>query len=75
MGVQEFKEKIVNDKAFAEKFKDVTTPEQLVEVATKEGFNFTVEDVKNATGLDDLELQSGFVKATIFAKTYFVVTK
>lgn len=58
MGFKEFKEKVLGDKAFAEKFKKVTSPEELVKLAAAEGYSFTVEDVKNNTELTDAELDA-----------------
>lgn len=72
MGVKEFKEKIVADAEFAAKFENVNTAEELVEIATKEGYNFTVEDVNNNTELIDAELEAVAGGKSIFAKTYFV---
>lgn len=74
MGFLEFKEKVMKDKAFAVKFKDVTSPAKLVELAKAEGFTFTEEDVKNNTELTGAELESVAGGATIMAKTYFVRT-
>lgn len=75
MGVREFKEKIAADSDFAAKFENVSTAEELVELATKEGYSFTVEDVKNNTELIDAELEAVAGGASIFAKTYFVTSR
>lgn len=72
MGVKEFKEKIMKDEEFAAKFASVTSPEEVVEMAAKEGFTFTVEDIKNNTELTDAELEAAAGGASIMAKTYFV---
>jgi len=72
MGVKEFKEKIIADPAFAAKFANVKSAEELVSLAKKEGFTFTVEDVKNNTELTAAELEGAAGGATIFAETYFV---
>lgn len=72
MGVREFKEKIAADQAFAAKFENVKTAEDLVKIAAEEGFNFTVDDVKNNTELIDAELEAVAGGTSIFAKTYFV---
>lgn len=72
MGVKEFKEKIIADPAFAAKFANVKNAEELVSLAKKEGFAFTVEDVKNNTELTAAELEGAAGGATIFAETYFV---
>lgn len=74
MGVKEFKEKIAADADFAAKFENVKTAEELVELATKEGYSFTVDDVKSNTELIDAELEAVAGGATIFAKTYFVTS-
>ena len=74
MGVREFKEKIAADQAFAAKFENVKTAEELVKIAAEEGFNFTVDDVKSNTELIDAELEAVAGGATIFAKTYFVTS-
>ena len=72
MGFKEFKEKMVKDKAFAAKFKDVKDTAALVKLAKTEGFTFTVEDVKNNTELTGAELESVAGGDSIFAATYFV---
>lgn len=72
MGFIEFKEKVMKDEAFAAKFKGVSSPAKLVELAKAEGFSFTVEDVKNNTELTSEELESVAGGASIFAYTYFV---
>jgi len=74
MGVKEFKEKIIADPAFAAKFADVKSVEDLVTLAKKEGFVFTVEDVKNNTELTTAELEEAAGGAALFADTYFFVT-
>jgi len=78
MGIKEFKEKIIADPAFAAKFANVENAEDLVSMAKKEGFAFTVEDVKNNTELTAAELEGAaggasiFANAIIYAITYFV---
>jgi predicted ribosomally synthesized peptide with nif11-like leader len=72
MGVKEFKEKIITDPAFAAKFANVKTPEEVVTLAKGAGFHFTVEDIKNNTELTAAELEGAAGGATVFAKTYFV---
>lgn len=72
MGIKEFKEKIIRDKAFADKFQSVKTPEELVRIAAAEGFSFTVDDVKSNTELTDAELEAAAGGSSILAKTYFV---
>lgn len=73
MGIKEFKEKISKDKAFADQFKEVKTPEELVKIAAAEGFTFTVDDVKNSAELTDKELDAAAGGNVILARTYFVV--
>lgn len=72
MGLKEFKEKIIKDEAFAKKFEDVTSPEDLVSKASAEGFTFTVDDVKNNSELTEAELDAAAGGKSIFASTYFV---
>ncbi len=82
MGLKEFKEKLLSDKEYAKKYADVKTPEEVVEIASKDGYTFTAEDVKNDTELTDTELEAaagggitadGEMKSvTILAKGYFV---
>lgn len=73
-GVKEFKQKIIKDQQFAKKFEGVKTPEELVSLANNEGFNFTVNDVKNNTELTEEELNAVAGGASVFANTYFVST-
>jgi predicted ribosomally synthesized peptide with nif11-like leader len=70
-GVKAFKEKIIQDEAFGQKFSEVQTPEELVTLAKAEGFDFSVDDVKNNTELTDAEL-SAVAGGAIMANTYFV---
>jgi predicted ribosomally synthesized peptide with nif11-like leader len=72
-GVKAFKEKIIQDEAFAKKFENVKTPEDVVSLAAKEGFSFTVEDVKNNTELTDVELKAVAGGSTIAGPGHFVV--
>lgn len=44
MGFKEFKEKCTNDEEFAKKYEDVESVEALVELAAKDGYNFTVDE-------------------------------
>ena len=74
MGFKEFKEKVMGDKAFAEKFKKAATPEEIVKMAAAAGYSFTVDDLKNNTELTDAELDAAAGGASIMAKTYFVRT-
>ncbi len=57
----DFRKAIVADKAFAKKFAACKTAEALVEAAAKEGFIFTVADIKNNTDLlpEELEKAAG----------------
>jgi predicted ribosomally synthesized peptide with nif11-like leader len=73
-GVKEFKEKIMSDEAFAKKFENVETPEDVVSIAAKEGFSFTADDVKNNTALTEIELKAvaGGAAATIIKPGQFV---
>lgn len=74
MGIKEFKEKIVNDEAFAGKFANVKDAAELVELAKADGFRFTVEDVNDNAELTEAELNAAAGGSTILAKTYFVKT-
>jgi predicted ribosomally synthesized peptide with nif11-like leader len=71
-GVKEFKEKVIQDEGFAKKFSDVQSPEALVSLAKDNGFDFTVDDVKNNTELTETELNAVAGGASILANTYFV---
>jgi predicted ribosomally synthesized peptide with nif11-like leader len=71
-GVKEFKEKVASDEAFAAKFENVKTAEELVAIAAKEGFSFTVADVNDNSELIDAELEAVAGGRTILAKSYFV---
>jgi predicted ribosomally synthesized peptide with nif11-like leader len=71
-GVKDFKEKVAADEAFAAKFKDVKSAEELVELASKEGFSFTVADVNENSELIDAELEAVAGGRTILAKGRFV---
>jgi len=73
-GLKDFKEKLIQDEAFAKKFEGADTPEKVVSIAKTEGFNFTVEDVKNNTELTDVELKAVAGGGSIAAKNYFVKT-
>lgn len=57
MGIEELKAKIKSDKAFAENFKSVKSPEEAVEVAKKLGYNISVEDC--ALSADELKAVAG----------------
>jgi predicted ribosomally synthesized peptide with nif11-like leader len=73
-GVKAFKEKIIADEAFGKKFANVKTPEELVSLAKADGFDFTVEDIKNNTDLTDAELSAVAGGGSVFANTYFVTS-
>lgn len=57
----DFKKRLITDADFAEKFIKCKTPEALVEAAAREGYIFTVDDIKNNTELipEELELAAG----------------
>lgn len=74
-GITEFKEKVAADEAFAAKFKDVKSAEELVEIAAKEGFTFTVDDITESTELSDDELETAAGGRAIFEKGYFVTSR
>ena len=44
MGMNELKAKVKADKAFAENFKNVKTPEEAIEVANKLGYDISLKD-------------------------------
>ena len=44
MGMNELKAKVKADKAFAENFKGVKTPEEAIEVAKKLGYDISLKD-------------------------------
>jgi predicted ribosomally synthesized peptide with nif11-like leader len=75
-GLKEFQEKVAADEAFAAKFADAKELEDVVALAAKEGFTFTVEDVKGATELSDDDLANvAGGGAFIMAKHYFVIRR
>ena len=61
MSFRDFRKKIAVDRAFAAKFVDCKSPEALVEAAAREGYSFTVEDIKNDTELltEEVALAAG----------------
>ena len=60
----DFKNKVLADEVFAAKFADCKTPEDLVATAAKEGYNFTVEEMKGAEFIpEELEKVAGGFKA------------
>ena len=46
MGMNELKAKVKADKAFAENFKGVKTPEEAIEVAKKLGYDISLKDLE-----------------------------
>ncbi len=74
MGLKEFKERIMTDEAYAKKYIDISSPEDLVEIASEDGYTFTVDDVKNNTELTDAELEAAAGGRSIMAKAYFVTS-
>ncbi len=46
MGINELKAKVKADKAFAENFKSVQTPEEAVETAKKLGYDISLKDLE-----------------------------
>jgi predicted ribosomally synthesized peptide with nif11-like leader len=50
--IKEFKEKVAKDVEFASKFKDVKTAEEAVALAKAEGFEITVEEIKELSESD-----------------------
>ncbi len=61
MDFNDFRKALAADKAFAEKFAACKTPEALVEAAAREGYTFTVGDLKNNTevSLEELKESTG----------------
>ena len=61
MNCTDFRRAVAADKAFAEKFAACKTPEALVEAAAREGYTFTIEDIRNNTevSLEELERTTG----------------
>lgn len=51
MDYKDFRRKLSTDTEFARKFDACETVEALIEAAAREGYSFTVEDVKNDTEL------------------------
>ena len=47
----DFRKKAATDRSFAAKFEDCDSVEALVAAAAREGYSFTVEDIKNDTEL------------------------
>ena len=57
MGMNELKAKVKADKAFAENFKNVKTPEEAIEVANKLGYDISLKDFA-LTELTEEELKA-----------------
>lgn len=57
MGMNELKAKVKADKAFAENFKSVKTPEEAIEVAKKLGYDISLKDFE-LTELTEEELKA-----------------
>ena len=80
MNYMDFRKKIATDKEFAAKFTDCKSPEALVETAAKEGYSFTVEDIKSNTELlpEELEKAAGgswIVSSSWVIGSDFIVTE
>ena len=71
MNYMDFKKKVLSDETFAAKFADCKTPEDLVAAAAKEGYTFTVEDIKNNTELLPEELENAAGGWGIASKHWF----
>ena len=61
MNYIDFRKKLVADDDFAKKFSATKSPAELVELAAKEGYIFTEDDIKNNTDLlpEELEKSAG----------------
>ncbi len=75
MGLKEFKERIQNDEEYAQKFADVSSTEDLVKLASKDGYLFSVEDFENNTELTDAELEAAAGGRSPLAKNNFVTSR
>jgi predicted ribosomally synthesized peptide with nif11-like leader len=71
-GFKEFKERILSDKAFAEKVKALKSVEAAVELGKQEGFVFTADDVKNNSKLTEAELAAVAGGSWAMAKAWFL---
>ena len=63
MGIEELKAKVKSDKAFAENFKSVKTPEEAVEVAKKLGYDISVKDCELSA--EELKAVAGGIRRDI----------
>ena len=71
MDFKDFRKKLAADHDFAEKFRDCETLEALIEAAAREGYSFTVEDIRSDTDLlpEEVMLASGGGVANAFDTT------
>lgn len=53
-GFDEFKERMLNDEVFAESFASIKMLEDVVEIAEKQGYEFTVEELQDDEMSDDI---------------------
>ncbi len=74
MGLKEFKERILNDAEYAKKFADVQSTEDLVKLASKDGYIFSAEDYENNSELTDAELEAAAGGKYNSAKNNFVLS-
>ena len=58
MGINELREKVKSDKALAEQFKGLKTPEEAVEVAKKNGYDISVSDLERMAELSEEQLKA-----------------
>ena len=72
MNYMDFRKKLIADADFAAKFASCKSPEALVEAAAKEGYSFTVEDIKSNTELLPEELEKAAGGSWIAADDWFV---
>ena len=65
MNYREYRKKLAQDAAFRAKFDGCKTLEALIEAATKEGYTFTAEEVRNNTELlpEELTTAAGGINA------------
>lgn len=75
MNYMDFRRKIVNDQKFSSKFANCKTAEELVKAAAEEGYQFTVDDIRNNTEIlpEELAAAAGGINSTaVFAVTHIV---
>ncbi|MDR1537269.1 MAG: Nif11-like leader peptide family natural product precursor [Clostridiales bacterium] len=58
MNITAFTERIIRDKEFASKFYHVNSPEQLLNIARREGYRFTLDDMRNDAEFMNTEIGS-----------------